>query len=261
MTKSSRTAEERRLYAYEHALLPEEWDSRFEGLEELERVELEIIARLTARPPGQPPRRILDVGCGTGRMQALYPNETYVGLDRSYPFIRYCHEKRSREGVAFLLADMDHIPFPWGSFDLVFVIGTLESEPCPAQRIASLTRYLRPGGQLVFTLQNRRNLPGRLANALSRGYHQTFWSHRQLVTILSNEYSPFEVATCFLLPPGVPRFLFRTIVKSPWARRLLVRPYAAVERLSSRAHLHLGYEWIVSVTRRDRPLRALREVR
>jgi SAM-dependent methyltransferase len=68
-----------------------------------------------------------------------------------------------------LVADVRGLPFPPGSFDLIVSNSTLDHFESPQEILRSLrelARVLRPGGNLVVTLDNPRNPVVRLRNAL-----------------------------------------------------------------------------------------------
>ncbi|MBI4296969.1 MAG: class I SAM-dependent methyltransferase [Chloroflexi bacterium] len=252
MPEVSGKAKERRQLAYE-AVTPAQWNQRFQGLEALEQFQLGVVAQMTARRPDDPPRVVLEVGCGTGRMVALYPGERYVGMDRASHFVQFCQSHRSTDDSQFLLADMDHLPFSKGAFDLILLMGTLESETNVLERVDALIFYLRSGGQLFFTLQNRRNLFGRVGNAFSRSYKQTFWGHRQLVELLARRYYHPKMVSVFVVPPGVMRLLTRSTAWLPGLRRFIVGAFLALEWVNLRYQLKLGYEWQILLRRPVHP--------
>lgn len=243
----------RRLDTYEQVIPPHVWDQRFHGLEAVERMELDLIARFSALSSRPAPRMVLDVGCGTGRLLALFPADKYIGVDRSLPFLQHCRAHRKRENADFVLADLDSLPLRPGPFDVVLAIGTLESETDPGDRVRHMLQYVRPGGRLVFTLQNRRNLPGWIGNSLTGRYRQSFWSRAQVLKVLYALGLPFELSTCYLLPPGALRTLLGKAVSGRPLRRALARLYLAAEEANGRFRLCLGYQWVISVRREAAP--------
>lgn len=95
---------------------------------------------------------VLDAGCGTGELSSLIKEYT----DQVVPF-DYSHEcvkrTRSKVGVS-IAADINHIPFQSGSFDIVVsceVIGHLKS---PVQAIKKLVRVCKKEGIICITTPN-----------------------------------------------------------------------------------------------------------
>jgi demethylmenaquinone methyltransferase / 2-methoxy-6-polyprenyl-1,4-benzoquinol methylase len=102
--------------------------------------------RTLSSPPGA---RVLDLGCGTGKLGALLaPRCRVVGMDVSQEMLRLAqrtHGSRLRyvQGSAFRL------PFGSGSFDAGvsgFVLRNLEDLPAA---FAELSRVLRPGAPIA----------------------------------------------------------------------------------------------------------------
>ncbi len=117
---------------------------------ELRRRGVPLLAALGARP-----RRILDLGIGTGRELAMLLDAGHdvVGIDVSSAMIAECN-KRARP-VRVVCADF-YAPLPWddGSFDAVIALhGTLAHPPfdgAHALLFAEVARVLRAGAPFWF---------------------------------------------------------------------------------------------------------------
>lgn len=103
-------------------------------------------------------RRVLELGCGAGRLAAyLSPlTDHYVGFDLSAHMVNYC---RSRfPGIAFHQGDMrDLTRFDAGAFRSVVAINNLLDAVSHEDRLRVLDqvrRVLEPGGLLVFSAHN-----------------------------------------------------------------------------------------------------------
>ena len=97
-----------------------------------------------------PPRRVLDLGCGAGNSVDLFrrhdPEIDWVGVD-----IEDSQEARARRrtDAAFIAYDGVRVPFPDHTFDLVYSSQVLEHVPDPQQHLREIARVLRAGGVLV----------------------------------------------------------------------------------------------------------------
>lgn len=91
------------------------------------------------------PRRVLDVGCGDGRLASLYAAEQVVVLDASDAAVAAA----SARGLDARLGDAQALPFADGSFDAVTCNHALYHVPDPDQALREFVRVLRPGGRFV----------------------------------------------------------------------------------------------------------------
>ena len=102
------------------------------------------------------PKRILDIGCGTGvASEALlkrYPKAQVIGLDFALPMLERTRKRgRWLRRPKALCADLDFLPLASGSVDLIYSNAAIQwSEDAP-QAIAEMHRVLRPGGLLMFS--------------------------------------------------------------------------------------------------------------
>src|SRR4030042_943650 len=109
------------------------------------------------------PRRILDLGCGTGdlsiKLAKLAPKDTeIIGLDYSLPMLELAKLKAEKAGVSertgFIDGDAAHLPFPDGHFDCVGISFAFRNltykNPLSTPHLAELKRVLKPGGRYVI---------------------------------------------------------------------------------------------------------------
>jgi ubiquinone/menaquinone biosynthesis C-methylase UbiE len=114
--------------------------------------------------------RILDVGCGTGRLlRELQIAETGVegwGVDVSEEMLRIAadHSTESRH----IRADVHRLPFRAGSFDAVVTSSSLHHWNRPAAVLTGIRELLRPGGRLVLTDWADDFLPTRILSLILR---------------------------------------------------------------------------------------------
>ena len=143
----------------------------YDGAAALQR---EVAARMMARLDvvRLTPRRILDLGCGTGEgtleLAARYPGASVVGLDLALPMAMAARE-RARRGRSlyrrlvapllggadaeprFVCAEATRLPLEGVSFDLAWSNLTLQWVNDLPRAFAELRRVLRTGSLLTFT--------------------------------------------------------------------------------------------------------------
>jgi len=100
----------------------------------------------------------LDLGCGTGRyFCALRGVRTLVGFDASPAMLEQArhpiHEDQITAGeITLVHGDLMTQDFGAGRFDLVYSIGVLaEHVPLQPALVASIARWLRPGGRFALS--------------------------------------------------------------------------------------------------------------
>ena len=104
-----------------------------------------------------PPRRMLDVGCGTGALLRLaakrLPEAELTGVDASEGMLRVAGKKAPARSPAirFVLAPAEALPFSDATFDLVVSTVSFHHWSDQPKGIAEAARVLVPGGRLVLT--------------------------------------------------------------------------------------------------------------
>jgi len=107
--------------------------------------------------------RILDVGCGTGRLTeeiARTPGITVVGLDRSASMLRQAAGRGQIPDVGlptYVLGDGADLPFA-NAFDAIFSAATFHWIPDHDRLFRSLYSALKPGGRVIAQCGGAQNL-------------------------------------------------------------------------------------------------------
>jgi ubiquinone/menaquinone biosynthesis C-methylase UbiE len=97
---------------------------------------------------------LLDAGCGPGGLVKQYVGiaESVIGVDR------YASSFQEPAEIQPLVeSDLDRLPFPAASFDVVTCSWVLEHLREPKAVFAEVSRVLKPGGRFLFITPNKRN--------------------------------------------------------------------------------------------------------
>lgn len=126
----------------------------YDGASRLQRIMGdEMVGALKLAGDDLRPRRILDLGCGTGwftrKIAQTWPCQV-TGVDLSPGMIKQASEW-SEQGIELMVADAESLPFPSNSFDVVFSNLMVQWCDDPRTVFAECRRVLRPGGRLVLS--------------------------------------------------------------------------------------------------------------
>lgn len=126
--------------------------------------------------------RVLDVGCGAGRVtNTLAADHDVVGLDVNVPALRAARAAGAARG--FVGGDMGRLPFRSGTFDRVwclrFSFNALPTADERSRTLRELWRVCAPGGSIVIEAFNW-HYPGRfglvrVANLLDLAARRLRW--------------------------------------------------------------------------------------
>ena len=113
-------------------------------------VEAALVAALSARPP----RDLVDLGTGTGRvLELLGPQvESAIGIDLSREMLSVARANLDQAGLRHCMVrqgDITQLPLAAASADAVTIHQVLHYAAEPAAVVAEAARLLRPGGLLV----------------------------------------------------------------------------------------------------------------
>jgi SAM-dependent methyltransferase len=113
----------------------------------------EEVAEICARSA---PRRVVDIGCGTGQLLRLLFDrmrpapEVMVGIDRSRAGVR--RAQALLPTGRFVVADLYRLPLDDERFDLVLCTEVLEHVREPVQAVEALCRLCAQGGHVAITV-------------------------------------------------------------------------------------------------------------
>jgi len=106
----------------------------------------------------QPGDKVLDVGCGNGRMAEIFNDSKieYLGIDNSAELIKIAKERfKDKPWIKFEVSDM--VDGSWikeaGKYKLVLMIAVLHHLPTKELRLKvleNINNVLKPGGRLVM---------------------------------------------------------------------------------------------------------------
>jgi SAM-dependent methyltransferase len=99
-------------------------------------------------------QRILEAGCGAGRFTEVLVRtgaEIY-SFDYSNAVDANKRNNGYQPNLHLFQGDIFDIPLPQQSFDKVLCLGVLQHTPDPERALKSLSRYVKPGGELVIDI-------------------------------------------------------------------------------------------------------------
>jgi SAM-dependent methyltransferase len=118
---------------------------------------------------------ILDLGAGRGRLTRLLSKERDRRGLPAGKGLAACDIDATRfkaDGVTLVRCDVDDgLPFPDAAFDAVAAIEVMEHTRAPYRVLEEISRVLRPGGLVVFSVPNVGHMVSRITFAFSGHYH------------------------------------------------------------------------------------------
>lgn len=174
------------------------------------------------------PVRVLDVGCGAGRvLQMLTEYGQVYGTDLSSLALEFCR-KRGFNGVCQANI-IEGLPFPNASFDLITALDVVEHLHDDAAGLRNLWQALKPGGLLVVSVPAYQFMFSYWDEMLG---HQRRYTRLTLLARLEQAGFVIEKSSYTNTATLLPAVTFR-LFKSIWLRMrpsrnpLKVRPVAA----------------------------------
>lgn len=106
--------------------------------------------------------RVLEIGVGVGSNWPFVPADVeYTGIEPNEAMLKRARKHASDQGrsLDLELVDVQEMPFPDGSFDIVYTTITFCSVADPVAGLAEVRRVLRPGGEFRFLEHVRAESP------------------------------------------------------------------------------------------------------
>ena len=111
--------------------------------------------QISRRVAALAPARVLDVGCGDGRLtraiKQMLPGVAVHGCDLSVAALNRAEGLERRYAVDL---NVDRLPEPDGSLDLVIASEVIEHLIEPGRAVAEFHRVLKSGGHVLITVPN-----------------------------------------------------------------------------------------------------------
>lgn len=154
---------------------------------------------------------ILDGGCGAGRYSevALNFGARLVAMDISEAAFTANANLGGRNEVIVTRGDLLQPPLAPGAFDKVFSIGVLQHTPDPLEAVRQLMQLVRPGGELIVWMYERRWYTGLLPKFLLRRLTQHLSSRAvsALSRLLVAAFTPVARLISHIRPKKLQRLL------------------------------------------------------
>ena len=148
-------------------------------------------------------RLLLDIGCSWGRwsIAAARTGYTVIGVDGAFEAVRAARRVARQLGVeaTFAVADARHLPFPPGTFDLIWSYSVLQhfAKEDTEATLAQVARTLKPGGRSVIEMATTVGARNIVAQVKGRGDNSPFrvryWGPRELVKTWERLVGPTEL--------------------------------------------------------------------
>jgi ubiquinone/menaquinone biosynthesis C-methylase UbiE len=105
-----------------------------------------------------PPKRVLDVGCGSGYLLRVLSNhfpdaEELAGLDAAPAMIKAATASAGDQRLTFSIGVAEKMPYPDGTFDLVVSTTSFDHWSDQQAGLSECARVLGPGGHLILADQ------------------------------------------------------------------------------------------------------------
>jgi len=174
--------------------------------------ELAFLEKIT-RDFDQSGKRILDIGCGTGRVSELFNKANYLGVDYSENFIKFAKKEYPEANKKFISGNawkIDRLGFT--KYDLIFLWGILESETKPLDKIKDVIRYAKKGTRVIISLNNGSNFFFKLSKYIRCEFFEqpfsftsytNYFMEQHLMPFCKKFGFKFQILSFGIVPPSV----------------------------------------------------------
>lgn len=170
-------------------------------------VEIEAILRRLQARPGD---RVLDAGCGSGRITRplLKQGVCVTAIDFSPARLHYLRSHVPPDSpLTVAVADVTRLPFPAGSFDRIVSGQVLEHIPDPQlrrQAVVQMLRVLAPGGTAVLTVYNYSRTYRKMGQPQEIFHPTGVFDHRYTAEELRRDFEGLEIHELCGIASGIP---------------------------------------------------------
>jgi SAM-dependent methyltransferase len=166
-------------------------------------------------------REVLEVGCGAGidLLRFARGGARVTGVDLAETAVELAKQAFAHESLAadLRVVDATRLPFEDHSFDLVYGHGVLQYAADPEGIVAEMKRVLRPGGQAIVMVYNRRSWLAWMSAVLRTPLEHTGAPVFRMYTAAELESLLAPLGSCRIVPE---RFPARTVLQRGWKAAL-----------------------------------------
>ncbi|HMA99433.1 MAG TPA: methyltransferase domain-containing protein [Spirochaetota bacterium] len=106
-------------------------------------------------PADLKPRRILDIGCGTGWLTAkladTYPDAEITAMDLADAMIRQARQQHKRANITYITGDVE-LNWPYSRYDLILSNATMQWINDLKKLYDNIIQSITPGGLFAFSV-------------------------------------------------------------------------------------------------------------
>jgi len=188
-------------------------------------------------PKYAPDGKLLEIGCSNGEKLERFKkwgwNVTGIELNRNAA--TFGIEKRKLD---IKIGSIFNYEFPFDSFDVIIMDMVLEHLYYPGEAISKITKWLKPGGQLIFSIPYFEGIEfklfGKYAYGIQLPCHIYFFNKKHIKRLLDNNYQNIKiifhhfdrdiVASCYHKYQFTGKYFFKFVAYNKIIRYLLIKP-------------------------------------